>query len=556
MKNVFKKSLMAAAISTAVVAGSAHAVVDLAFSGAGETVVLANVIFGEGNPGAGSEETLITAPESTFDLDTTAAGVGDDGTMVSLATVKFTLGGGAVFGEDLSTTALVDAANGAAGAFFLTTATAVAYQVVQGGAIGDNTITFELTFAADGNILDSVTFVGYKVKNLTSALKPSSASPRVQLGVEYVESTDFAADTINVTATDTPLTIFGSQDPLDLVGVPVDFFLTPFTRINVGASEALFTGTTADGRTDFDPANDTDFVELGTLQLNLENINLVAFPLAGAGKIKKENGDDFDFQGGDTHVLTFTAGSGSFQTLSRIYLADFGSDCNLGVATADLAGASDIATDGVFQLAVSGNTTALTAAYEVCYEVDGTTDIPEVSDISAAWDVVFFNVRYDNPELSYTPFGPLVRNGCVASLFNLPGADNATDSAFIRLTNTSTTNTGDIRGTLYAQDGTVLGEDVIIAPDLAPHATQVFHGGTGDITAATGQVVISIPDAFTVDGTGDTYEGRARLVLKGAFDTCEAMGLIRNSSTGALFNMTSTTQGNEAAAPNDGNNAQ
>jgi hypothetical protein len=129
------------------------------------------------------------------------------------------------------------------------------------------------------------------------------------------------------------------------------------------------------------------------------------------------------------------------------------------------------------------------------------------------------------------------------------------DTAYVRLTNTSSTNAGDIRGTLYAQDGTVLGNaDTQLTTDkLAIHATQVFSSLAEDVTnQTTGLKTLSIEKAFNV--TPAEYKGRARIVLKGAFDTCEAMGLIRNSDTGALFNMTATTQGNEAGSLNDGNN--
>ena len=549
---LLKKSLMAAAIAAAATTATAA---DLDFSNSGETIVLANVIFGEGSPGTGSEETLITAPEATFDLVVaTGNNNGDIGVAAQPATIKFTLGGGAIFGEDLSTTAAVDAANATNGVLSVAAGVgAVTYEVVQGGAIGDNTITFELTFGADNDTLESVTFVGYKVKNLTSALKPSSTNPRVQLGVEYVESGAAAdGDDVVATATDTPLTIFASQEPLNLTATAVDFGTSPFLRINVGNGEKTFTDGPLDGRSDFDPAGDATRVNLGTLQLALESINTTSFPGANAGIVKKENGDDFDFQGGDTHALNITAASGSFQTGGTMFLTTDATCADethpgLNVTTGALT-ATGLSTS------VSGTTTALTSSYNLCYAANGTAAIPEVAEITAAWEVDFFNTRYDNRSLTAGTYGPLRRNGCIASFFNIPASSNANDTAYVRLTNTSTTNTGDIRGTLYAQDGTVLGADVTVAPALAIHATQVFSTEGADRTAGTGETILDIETAFGITDPAD-YKGRARLVLKGAFDTCEGLGLIRNASTGALYNMTSTTQGNEAAAPNDGNNA-
>jgi hypothetical protein len=40
------------------------------------------------------------------------------------------------------------------------------------------------------------------------------------------------------------------------------------------------------------------------------------------------------------------------------------------------------------------------------------------------------------------------------------------------------------------------------------------------------------------------WSGRSRVVLTGAFPSCEALGLIRNQTTGILTNMTATTQAN------------
>lgn len=564
---LFKKTALAVAMTA--VSASGFAASDLRFTDATTdgTVVLADVIFGNGKPGTGSEETLITAPSVTFELD----GTGDNGTAASKATIKFTLGGGAVFGEDLSTTAAVIASNGGASALttFLaggvatgnsdnSVASEVQFDVVQGGAIGDNTITFELEFAANDDVLESVTFEGYAVKNLTSALNPDSASKMVELGVEYVESADTTTDLIASTATDTPLVVFGSAAPVTLDATPFDFddSSTNFLRINVGAAEKKFTAGTVDGRTDFTGDDDVTFVNLGTLQLERNAIDTTAagFPGALAGLIKKENGDDFDFQGGDKHSLSFSVGTGRLQEGSTIYLVESATACTAAVPGSAL-GSNVIAASetGAFNIAVTGTTTELTSEYNVCYSANTAAtaeSIPEVGEISVTWNIDFFNARYDNVATQDGNYGDLLRNGCIASFFNVPASGNA-DTAYIRLTNTSSSNEGDIRGTLYAQDGTVLGRDKTIAPDLAIHATQIFSTEGADRTTGAGQEVIDIETAFGVDGAD--YKGRARLVLKGAFDTCEGQGLIRTGG-GSLFNMTSTTQGNEAANPNDGNN--
>lgn len=553
---LFNKTALALAMSTMTVAPAIAA--DLAFN-SDQTTVLADVIFGDGNPGVGSDETLITAPATRFNLQVaTGANNGDLIAQNGVATIKYTLGGGAVFGEDLSTTVLAApfiAVNGAAN---------INATVVQGGAIGDNTITFNLTEQNVGaDAITSVDFGGFAVKNLQTALNPGSSDKTVKLGVEYVEPVVLAddADDIATTATDTPLTILGSMSPFTLTATPANFTAT--TRINVGNTEKTFTDadgnntTFENGTVDFDPTNDVSVISLGTLVLGL---NTAAPTFAGvAGNVRKENGDDFDFQGGDTHSLAFAVGSGSMQVGSSVYLSST-ANCAANAFATTIGSSNTIAADETtgFNLVVSGTTTQLTSTYNVCYSVKTGTaadTIPEVGQISATWNVDFFNARYDNIAVSAGNFGDLKRNGCIASFFNIPASTN-TDRAYVRLTNTSAVNEGYIRGTLYAEDGSVIGtEDLTIAPDdLAVSATQIFSTEAATRpSATTGMDVISIEEAFGIAPADIT--GRARLVLKGAFDTCEGLGLLRTGD-GSLFNMTATTQGNEAAAPNDGNNGQ
>lgn len=552
---LFKKTALA--MSVAAMSATTAMAGTLDFNNGDRTVVLADVIFGVVE-GSGSQETLITAPSVQFIVD---GADGDEGADQGVATIKYTLGGGAVFGEDLSTTALVLASNGGASAFSVnvdTTAEAdsASFEVVQGGAIGDNTITFEITFtdAADTSVvLTDTVFEGYAVKNLTDALNPQSTSKQVELGVEYVEAVDTAVgDNIDETATGDPLTVFASQAPVDLIA-SIEDVLGNGIRINVGNAERTFTDA---GINDFDPAGDDTTVFLGTLQLELQDVvgygyNADATPPATDEKIAKENGDEFDFQGGDKHAVAFSVASGSLQEGSTVSLrVPSGGACTGAVFSSNAIDDTELT---AFDLPITGSTKELTDPYEVCYSVTGAEGdlIPEAAGIKAEWAIDFFNARYDNVELEAGDFGELQRNGCIASFFNVPAVGNA-DTAYIRLTNTSSSNVGDIRGTLYAQDGTVLGQDLTVAPALATSATQIFSTEGENRTTAADQDIIDIETAFGVDGATE-YKGRARLVLKGAFDTCEGQGLIRTSG-GSLFNMTSTTQGNEAGGANDGNN--
>jgi len=666
MRNILKKTVIATAMAATFATVPAIAA-DLDFTaGTDGTIVLADVIFGDGNPGVNSEETLIVAPPTTF---TVSIAVADGGTnrgditaTASVATVKFTLGGSAVFGEDLSTDALVEDSNGGNEAFHVNGAAAPAlWTVAQGGAIGDNTITFDINGMANGAAITSVSMQGYSVKNLTSALNPNirPALPVVEIAVEYVESTEdeaalaasaaiassanatayavgdlfedtnsagdiyvvlvaftsagtydatavalsvtdgdiirFAAndnaDDVNITATDDALAIFGSQPPVDLGGTPVVINQVVsgvnggFIRINVGSSETLFTDTDStvgpaandDGRGDFDASDDVTTVNLGTFQLALEAVDTTDYTDAVAGQVKKENGADFDFNGADDHTLTISATEGTFQAGGTLFLATDATCATPVFSSGSITSAENVA--AAVSIAVAGNTIQLTTSYNLCYTADGTSAIPEVSGITGSWTIDYFNTRYDKSEEANGTYGPLTRNGCVATAFNIPASDNTVDEAIVRLTNTSLTNAGDIRGTLYKQDGTVIGSpaadqafnaDVLIAPTLDRHATQVFWTKPGlvidadDSTTAPSATnqrdLLSIETIFGQENNitltpadWGAAGSRARMVMKGAFDTCEAIALLRDKATGRLTNMTATTQGN---GNNDGNNAQ
>lgn len=593
MTNLLKKTAIATAMAAAMSAPAMAA--DFSFAGgfaATGTVVLASEIFGD-EEGSGANETLVVMGNTQFDLSA-AAGAGalltEDGDNMNQgtnATIKYTLGSGAVFAEDLSTTAAVNAANGGAGAFSctagavgavvadsavdttcgLTAAADATWEVIQGGAIGDNTITFRITAAAaDGEqSIGGITFGNVAIKNLIPSLGDGGVSTfrgSLLMGVEYVEAAETTADTIVTTATDAPLQIFGSQPGVSLTSTAINFDTAAqdFIRINVGTGETTFTdndatqgNTSNDGRTDFTAAGDLTTVLLGTMTFARSTIDTATFTSSAAGIVKKESGGDFDFQGGDTHNISFSVGSGSLQVGGDLFLEDVADGCDASGIT-DMTGESVTITNGSsVSMPVTGTTTELSSTHNLCYTVDGTSKIPEVANsISASWVVDFFNTRYDNTDASTSSWGGLVRNGCIASFFNIPRSDNAVDRAFVRLTNTSTTNSGDIRGTMYAQDGSIIGtEDATVAPTLAIHATQIFTSQADDFTSG-GYTVLSLNKALgATDAEYDDY-GRGRLVLKGAFDTCEGMGLIRNLETGALYNMTSTTMGNEAGGANDG----
>lgn len=112
----------------------------------------------------------------------------------------------------------------------------------------------------------------------------------------------------------------------------------------------------------------------------------------------------------------------------------------------------------------------------------------------------------------------IVRDGATRRLLNVPGP-SAQDQPFIRISN-PTAVAGKVFGTMWAQDGTVIGEGVEMTV-LEPNATEVFD----------------IADLQTLFGD---WTGRARMEISGEMTDMGVMGLVRspadvltNMSTGA-----------------------
>ncbi len=543
MKNIIQKTTLAlaiAAVSTGAMAG------DLAYTAATSgKVVLANEVFG-----TGSDDTLVAIPDVTFTLDVTKDDIADTET----ATVKLTLDSGAVFGEDLSdinkwsnagvTLDLVVDINGGGNSTLAVGGNGADYvqnaqltvNVTQGGAIGDNTVTFEIVdTGADGfnNILVSAQVAGFKVKNLKTPLERGVASPAVKLGAEF-RNVDTA-----VTDTDTALTILSSQNGVELTANQVTDYDDTATglraRIDVADTELSFTGDAVDGgigtaaAQDFDETDNDAFVTLGTLQV--ERTTYVDFAAATVN-VKKEDANDFDFNGSDTISIRVTS-SASLASYSSVYLRTAGACDATPVANVDFAGVAVSGDANSVDISLSGEATAdLSTGYAVCAVAAGVSAIPE-STISAALTVGYFNPRYTDSE-DTVAYGSILRNGCQVTLFNLPNPASG-DKAFVRLTNISE-KPGAVRGFIWTEDGTQIDLNSDIVTSLAAHATTVLSTQIGH----AGYIGTAMPEF------GALTTQRHRLVIQGAFPACEALGLVKTPS-GVLTNMTSTTYSGDAS---------
>lgn len=547
MKNIFQKTALALSIAT-LSAG--------AFAGTltGNTIVLANEVFG-----SGSEATLVAAPQSVFTIDTTK----DDIANGEVATVKLTLNKTAVFGENLS---LIDnwASSNATLVFNFNNGTNVTvggagapyvqdadFTIVvdQGGEIDDNTVTFKITNTSGAAaVLTSVTVGQYRTKNLTSALARGVANPTVNLGAEF-RNVDTA-----VTDTSKSLVIFKSIDGVGLATTEVTDYTATVgkrARIDVADTELSFTGnqganTGVGAAQDFDESDNVAFVDLGNLHVIRQDAD-EGFDLAdanyGLALVKKENGDDFDFNGDDTIKLTITS-TQSLDAYSSIYLRTGpGSICTATTSGVDFvkvpaAGATSVEID------LSGETTEdLETGYRVCAIAKETATIPE-SSFSAQLNVEYFNPRYTDSE-DTLEYGAILRNGCQITLFNLPNV-NAADDAFLRITNVSE-KPGAVRVSVWPENGgeTTIDSNTVVVDTLAAHATAVLHTAADQTTGVYLGAKLPAYGALT--------SGRHRIVIQGAFPACEGLGLIRTPA-GVLTNMTSTTYSGDESRLGQQNN--
>lgn len=531
---IVKKSALAVAISAASV--SAFAGVHTVTPASG--IVLANEIFG-----AGSEDTLVAIPQTTYTVDAASglanAVVGD------VVTVKFTLNKGAVFGEDLSdiqkwadsnatlefrTTGTTETVGGTGAGY--TPVAAASITVDQGGAIGDNTVTFKIDTTGMADVTSfAVDFGQVRVKNLTSALARGVANPTVSLGAEFRNVTQLETDTQSA------IVVLRSQDGVELISNEItdydDAVVGLRARIDVADSELSFTGNLAantgtGASQDFDDTDNVQFVDFGELNVVRTEYNPATgatVPFTTGAVVTKENGDEFDFQGSDVPVVTLTSTS-VLDAYSSVYLNRIADACGTGVPVVSVvptAGATSV------DLSLTGETTVeLETGYNLCATASGNTAIPE-SSFTAELNVTYFNPRYTDSQ-DVLNYGQVLRNGCQVTLFNLPNV-NAQDNAFIRLTNVSELP-GAVRAFVWTQDGQQIDLNSEVTANLAAHATEVFHTNAN---LASGVYLGDVLPTY-----GATNDGRHRLVLQGAFPACEALGLVR-SPNGTLTNMTSTT---------------
>lgn len=517
--------------------------------------VVANEVFG-----VGSETTSIRMPKIEFTANGDLRGiVAFDATSTDGATIKLTLGGNAVFAENYQDP-LAWAAQGivfelqdsgaaptpgtlpAAGTMVPQNAASIAS--VTGGTAGDNQITIKLKHAAAAPLtntaaLDRITLEGFKVQNLKSALERQGAGAmRTSLVTLEVRESVRPGSTLfeNTNAA----IAFASVNGVNITAVPTTYTAAPGGRamIQVVSDQKKFTaGAGVLAASDYDETTAQNKLNLGRISL-ARGATTTAGTL-GAGGIAatipagKETGVAFDFTGSDTVTVSIDS-SEDFTQYKDVYLTK-AANCVAPKAPTDRvvtpSSKTVVIPTAELNLAV-GDT------YSLCAEIPvaGAASVIPETDFSVEAKVKYFNVRYTE-SLGQFDFGRVLRNGCQVTLFNVPNV-NAADKGFVRLTNTSN-RPGEVNAYIWNEAGEQKDVSAKLLDNLDAHATTIFS------TDASNANAVYLGDVLPE--FAEETSGRGRLVIQGAFPSCEALGLIR-SSQGTLTNMTSTTNSSATTA--------
>jgi hypothetical protein len=264
----------------------------------------------------------------------------------------------------------------------------------------------------------------------------------------------------------------------------------------------------------------------GSPSLNV-SAGTLRFSMAGISAASTSVDLSWNISAGDA----MAAGSGSI-TLAGLPLGALDATSSLWIVTASeecTAGTKvATATGGLASVTFSGlNTATMSAGVNVCMRFNGTTAIPEGAITATVGARALTNYTTDT-SLSNSTLSTFSRNGSSTRAMNIPNVTN-TDQAFIRVTNTSPI-AGKLYGTMYGQDGVVLGTaNVVLATNtvFTPNVTLVFDAAT----------------LKTTMGISADWAGRAQLVLTAETTGMRAHNLIRVAN-GTLVSVGADTSTN------------
>jgi hypothetical protein len=317
--------------------------------------------------------------------------------------------------------------------------------------------------------------------------------------------------------------------------------------VAAGSDERLFTGMTGcAAATDF--VTTSTVIDFGSLYIRRTRYNILTGSNAGiwgSGSniaiVLDEEGEPFSFNANDDINIILSTES-DWNGYSPYLVYGPTSSCSTGTSISTVqANTAGVNGNGDPTITIHVDPTipiaTMESGFRLCASTTYATVISTTDWINADLLITYFDPRYVESN-GFAPYGPVYRNGCSVTLFNVPSPEHG-DKAFIRLTNISDV-TGEVTATIWTEAGVAIDADsVISATPLVGHATAVFSSDS----THSGYLGASMPTYATLTKA----DGRSRIIVKGAFPACEALGLIR-TPIGVLTNMTSTTYSGDFGA--------
>jgi hypothetical protein len=461
-----KKLIIKAGVAAvaAAFAGSAAAAVNLQ-TGAGSVAFASELVYSTANPLVGGAGQLALTGNLGFGVSIGATRY-----------IRLTLGNATLGGASGALTVVCGA----------TTNTGT---IVQGGAAGDNYAIYQFTAATE----NCTPTAAVSVANPASLRVASNGTP---VTVTY-RLHETAVDAVNNT------NALFSAGPVNLLtfAAGIKYTVTPRSVIaNVQDGFRKFCASAADCST----ANSVLTKAIGTVDYGVNTVNrrdgnaVTLADLVTAPTVITVNGD-----------LSAALAAGS------VFLATAAD----GTCVSAVAGVLNAGK-------TSSNITVDTTAYnrDICYTVNGTTVIQaqtvnQLLDLTAAANTT-------SADTASAALGTITRNGASTTALNITNPANG-DATFVRISNMGTT-AGKVTGTLYAEDGSVLGTaDATLVATAGAKSTSIFSAA-------------QLATAFGIS----TWNGRAKLVVIGEFPAGQlrVQNLIRTPN-GTLVNVGGDTSG-------------
>jgi len=391
--------------------------------------------------------------------------------------IRYTLGGGALWGANLTSASCAYAGVGTS-----------TITLISGGTTADSVAIFRVTVGGTPPISAETFTLTYNVWNAQSL---ATLGANITLQAELYDN---------------------------LSAVDVTESVNAFTSGN-GTNETI-TASAAAGTLYIDVATDRlNFGGASADVIGITTVNLGTIAIADTGTAWTSNGNALWVANTAPAAVT-----NATITLTGHFSAAMAAPGKIWLDPAAAAGgpyaAVVTATTATFTL-TGANVAALVAggAVPIYYYADGATVIEETTP-TVAMSINWTTATYTDDTAAGT-LRALVNNGSTCYLYNIPSPDNAGSKAFVRIVNDSTVN-GRIRATLTLNDGTAYA-DTLLA-NLVAGETQVFD--SAQIAAALG-----VPN----------FTGRARLVINGEIPSMKCQGTLTQTVNGLNYNTNFST---------------